>query len=238
MRHDILLHVKRFTSKTQKIGEIGEKIAEMFLVKHGFTIIDRNFTHKLGEIDIIAQKERKIYFFEVKSIVGKNSENNTPQDLQNNNVTRETYINNVSRVTKTDIRQNVAKNDRETSVKHLKSRLEADKGQIKDIQNVLDVYKNVVNTESGVALTKVSRLPDMSATQSRWQAGETYNPFENMSYSKMRKFAKVVQIYLAQKKVSRETRWQIDGLGVTLTKNPDTGKINGIVQRIENVVIR
>ena len=56
MRHDILLHVKRFTSKTQKIGEIGEKIAEMFLVKHGFTIIDRNFTHKLGEIDIIAQK--------------------------------------------------------------------------------------------------------------------------------------------------------------------------------------
>lgn len=238
MRHDILLHVKRFTSKTQKIGEIGEKIAEMFLLKRGFTIIEKNFTHKLGEIDIIAQKERKIYFFEVKSIVGKNSENNPPQDLLTNNVTRETYINNVSRVTKTDIRQNVAKNDRETSVKHLKSRLETDKGQIKDIQNVVDVYKNVVDTEIGVALIKVSRLFDMSATQSRWQTGETYNPFENMSYSKMRKFAKVVQIYLAQKKVSHETRWQIDGLGVVLTKNPETGKIIGKVAHLDHINVK
>jgi putative endonuclease len=228
MRHDILLHVKRFTSKTQKIGEIGEKIAEMFLVKRGFTIIEKNFTHKLGEIDIIAQKERKIYFFEVKSIVGKNSENNTPQDLQNNNVTRETYIHNVSRVTNTDIRQNVAQNDRETSVKHLKSRIDPLKrhnvAYINDTKNVFENLNDTNKDVYNIAGKHVSR--------------ETYNPFQNMSYSKMRKFAKVVQIYLAQKKVSRETRWQIDGLGVVLTKNPETGKINGVVQRIENVVIR
>ena len=35
---------KVFTSETQKIGEIGEKIAEKFLMKHGFSILDRNYT--------------------------------------------------------------------------------------------------------------------------------------------------------------------------------------------------
>ena len=124
--------MKRFTSKTQKIGEIGEKIAEMFLVKHGFTVIDRNFTHKLGEIDIIAKKNSKIFFFEVKTIV------DTSEAVE---VTRETYINNVSRVTNYDIRQKSTILDRETPVKHIKSRLNIDKGQIKDTQDVFDVYK-------------------------------------------------------------------------------------------------
>ena len=59
---------KVFTSKTQKIGEIGENIAERFLVKHNFTVKDRNYTKKWGEIDIIAEKNGKIYFIEVKSV--------------------------------------------------------------------------------------------------------------------------------------------------------------------------
>src|SRR3990167_3839232 len=59
---------KIFTSETQKIGEIGENITVKFLVKHGFSIIDRNYTKKWGEIDIIAEKENKIYFIEVKSV--------------------------------------------------------------------------------------------------------------------------------------------------------------------------
>ena len=59
---------KVFTSKTQKTGEIGENIAEKFLVKHGFSILDRNYTKKWGEIDIIAEKASKLYFIEVKSV--------------------------------------------------------------------------------------------------------------------------------------------------------------------------
>ena len=59
---------KVFTSETQKIGEIGENVAVKFLVKHGFLILDRNYTKKWGEIDIIAQKDNKIYFIEVKSV--------------------------------------------------------------------------------------------------------------------------------------------------------------------------
>jgi len=37
---------KVFTSETQKIGEIGENVAVKFLVKHGFLILDRNYTKK------------------------------------------------------------------------------------------------------------------------------------------------------------------------------------------------
>lgn len=59
---------KVFTSQTQKIGEIGENIAVRFLVKQGFVVIDRNYTKKWGEIDIIAEKSDKLYFIEVKSV--------------------------------------------------------------------------------------------------------------------------------------------------------------------------
>lgn len=59
---------KVFTSDTQKTGKLGENIAERFLMKHGFSILDRNYTKKWGEIDIIAKKERKLYFIEVKSV--------------------------------------------------------------------------------------------------------------------------------------------------------------------------
>ena len=59
---------KIFTSEKQKIGEIGENIAVKFLVKHGFSILDRNYTKKWGEIDIVAEKAGKLYFIEVKSV--------------------------------------------------------------------------------------------------------------------------------------------------------------------------
>jgi len=59
---------KIFTSETQKIGEIGENIAVRFLMKHDFSILDRNYTKKWGEIDIVAEKANKIYFIEVKSV--------------------------------------------------------------------------------------------------------------------------------------------------------------------------
>ena len=59
---------KVFTSEKQKVGEIGELIAVKFLVKHSFLILDRNYTKKWGEIDIVAEKDKKLYFIEVKSV--------------------------------------------------------------------------------------------------------------------------------------------------------------------------
>src|SRR3989344_6731138 len=59
---------KVFTSETQRTGEIGENIAVRFLMKQGFLILDRNYTRKWGEIDIVAENKGKLYFIEVKSI--------------------------------------------------------------------------------------------------------------------------------------------------------------------------
>ena len=59
--------MKIFTSPTQKLGETGERAAEGFLLQKGFTIIDRNIAGRYGEIDIIALKNNRYYFFEVKT---------------------------------------------------------------------------------------------------------------------------------------------------------------------------
>jgi len=59
--------MKNFTSISQKIGELGEDVACKFLEKHGYSILERNYTKKWGEIDIIAKKKDTIYFIEVKS---------------------------------------------------------------------------------------------------------------------------------------------------------------------------
>ena len=68
---------KVFTSEKQKIGEIGEDIACTFLIKQGFIILERNYTKKWGEMDIVGRKDNKIYFFEVKST---SIENYRPED--------------------------------------------------------------------------------------------------------------------------------------------------------------
>lgn len=78
---------KVFTSKTQKTGEIGENIAAKFLVKHNFLILNRNYTKKWGEIDIVAEKNNKLYFIEVKSVSRIIS---GVRDVFKNNVSRET----------------------------------------------------------------------------------------------------------------------------------------------------
>ncbi|MCO4844696.1 MAG: YraN family protein [Sulfurovum sp.] len=49
-------------------GDKSENLATQFLEQEGFIILERNyFARKLGEIDIIAQKENILHFIEVKS---------------------------------------------------------------------------------------------------------------------------------------------------------------------------
>jgi putative endonuclease len=58
---------KVFTSKAQKIGELGEDIACIYLKKLGFTVLERNYYKLIGEIDIVAEKQGTLHFIEVKS---------------------------------------------------------------------------------------------------------------------------------------------------------------------------
>jgi putative endonuclease len=58
-----------------EIGKIGEKITKEFLMKHGFHIITANYRTRYGEIDIVAKKDNKIRFVEVKSVKVRDFEN-------------------------------------------------------------------------------------------------------------------------------------------------------------------
>lgn len=58
---------KVFTSKSQRTGELGERIAAKYLENKDFLIVERNYTKKWGEIDIVARKDSIIHFIEVKS---------------------------------------------------------------------------------------------------------------------------------------------------------------------------
>lgn len=51
----------------QKIGLLGENLATKYLQKSGYTVIDRNFRCRQGEIDIIAKYKQEIIFIEVKT---------------------------------------------------------------------------------------------------------------------------------------------------------------------------
>ncbi len=55
---------------TRSIGQKGEDIACIYLVKQGFQICDRNYYRKWGELDIVAKKDKILHFFEVKSVFG------------------------------------------------------------------------------------------------------------------------------------------------------------------------
>ncbi len=48
------------------VGTANEQKAAQWLTCHGYRILARNFRCRLGEIDIIAQKDRVISFVEVK----------------------------------------------------------------------------------------------------------------------------------------------------------------------------
>lgn len=50
----------------KQFGFSGEEMAARFLESKGFKILDRNWNHRLGEIDLIAERAGQIRFVEVK----------------------------------------------------------------------------------------------------------------------------------------------------------------------------
>lgn len=56
------------SSKSRKeIGDIGERMACDYLVRHGMHVRGRNIARKTGELDIVAEEGETLHFVEVKT---------------------------------------------------------------------------------------------------------------------------------------------------------------------------
>lgn len=64
-----------------ELGKIGEDLAADYLIRKGYTILDRNWRFQKSEIDIIAQKSEIIASIEVKT--RSTNEFGNPQDFVN-----------------------------------------------------------------------------------------------------------------------------------------------------------
>lgn len=54
------------------VGRLGEDLACRFLMKQGFSIVERNYWKKWGEIDVIVEKNDRLHFIEVKAVTRPN----------------------------------------------------------------------------------------------------------------------------------------------------------------------
>ncbi|MBR5095924.1 MAG: YraN family protein [Treponema sp.] len=64
----------RNSGNTKILGKAGEDSAAAFYAQNGFSLIERNFRTRFGEIDIIVQKGDLLVFAEVKALFGSNAE--------------------------------------------------------------------------------------------------------------------------------------------------------------------
>ena len=82
----------------KNIGDAGEDLAAMVLENSGFSILDRNFNTRVGELDIVAMKNDVIHFIEVKtrsgSMYGYPSEAVTPAKQRHIRKAAEYYLQN------------------------------------------------------------------------------------------------------------------------------------------------
>lgn len=83
------------------IGRLGENLACLFLENKGFSVINRNYRKKWGEIDIIAIKNEKIHFIEVKSISREINFNVTHEKPDQHRPEENIHHNKIKRISRT-----------------------------------------------------------------------------------------------------------------------------------------
>ena len=66
---------------TRAIGKRAEDLAADYLINNGYRIIQRNFSNKIGEIDLVGTEGGQLVFIEVKA--RKNNLFGFPQDSVN-----------------------------------------------------------------------------------------------------------------------------------------------------------
>jgi putative endonuclease len=57
------------TEARRQLGSAGEEVARRHLEARGYSVLDRNFRTRHGELDVVARDERHLVFCEVKTRV-------------------------------------------------------------------------------------------------------------------------------------------------------------------------
>lgn len=70
-------------AKHNEIGAMGEDIASKYLKNKGFSVIDRNYRKKWGELDIVSQKNGVLHFVEVKTVSRRSYGGKFEQEINN-----------------------------------------------------------------------------------------------------------------------------------------------------------
>jgi putative endonuclease len=84
------------------LGRLGEDIACLFLENKGFSVINRNYRKKWGEIDIIAIKNsEEVHFIEVKSVSCEIKQNVTHEKLDHYRAEDNLHNNKLKRLSRT-----------------------------------------------------------------------------------------------------------------------------------------
>lgn len=68
--HEFIAHAAiRASMSTKHTGDVGETIAAEYLREKKYTVVEKNYRVKLGELDIIARDSRGVFvFIEVKTL--------------------------------------------------------------------------------------------------------------------------------------------------------------------------
>ena len=59
------------TTRRQRFGELGERVAERWLRRHGWTVVSRRFRNGRRDIDLVATQGGTVAFVEVKARRGE-----------------------------------------------------------------------------------------------------------------------------------------------------------------------
>ncbi len=74
MDHILLQKMLKTKGSKKDKGDKGENAAVFYLSEMGFDIVDRNLKIQGGEIDIVAFRNNRFHFIEVKSCFGRTAE--------------------------------------------------------------------------------------------------------------------------------------------------------------------
>jgi putative endonuclease len=70
-------------AKHNETGVIGENVATKYLENKGYSVIDRNYKRKWGELDIIVQKDGIVHIIEVKTVSRRSFGGHFEQEINN-----------------------------------------------------------------------------------------------------------------------------------------------------------